>query len=350
MISSLLDGVAGDPIVEKLFSASADIDATLAFEAALAHAQAALGVIPQEASFAISAACQKFVPDMRSLEAGMVKDGVVVPSLIAALRNVVGEPHGKWLHWGATSQDAVDSSLTLRLKRVCDELDSRLSALIAMLDSLRERDGGTQLMAHTRMQRAMPFTAADKIDTWRHPLIRDRERLAEIRPRLLVVQFGGAVGTRDGLDGKGDAIAEKLAGQLGLGMAPVWHTARDGIIEFGGWLSLVSGTLGKIGADVAIMAQNEVSAVQISGGGQSSVMAHKSNPVAAELLMALGRFNAGLVGTLHQSLIHENERSGSAWTLEWLVLPQSAVATGAALRHAAALIENMTFKPDGGVH
>jgi 3-carboxy-cis,cis-muconate cycloisomerase len=344
MAQSFLRSLADDPAIDALFSEQAEIEAMLAFEAALAEAEAAAGVIPQDAVSAIAQGCRAFQPDIASLHAGIVKDGVVVPSFVAALRAQVDEPQRKWLHFGATSQDAIDTALVMRLKRAVVLIETRLLDIIAALETLRARDGRLRLMAQTRMQQALPFTAADKVDTWIRPLQRHQERLLEILPRLLVVQFGGPVGTRSDLDGKGDAIAGALAERLGLGVAAAWHTARDNIAEFANWLSLLSGALGKIGADVALMAQNEIGAVRIAGGGASSAMPHKSNPVAAEVLVALGRFNAGLLGTLHQALVHENERSGAAWTIEWLVLPQMLSATAAGLAHAAQLIGNLTFK------
>ncbi len=346
MTSALLSALAGDATIEAFFSEGSEIEAMLAFETALAGAEADVGIVSPEAAAAITAACNGFRPPLDALRAGMAKDGVVGPSFVALLRKAVAEPHGQWLHFGATSQDLVDTGLVLRLKPVIAELSARLAGLIGTLERLKTTEGAIALMAQTRMQRALPFTARDKIDTWLRPLERDRARLAEIAPRLLVVQFGGPVGTRSGLSGKGDLVVQKLAERLGLSAAPSWHTARDSIAEWGSWLALVTGTLGKLGADVALMAQNEVAAVHIAGGGGSSAMPHKSNPVAAEVLVALARFNAGLVGTLHQALVHENERSGAAWTLEWLVLPQMAITAGAALRHAGQLVEALRFLPD----
>ncbi len=346
MTTALLDTLAGDAAIEAFFSEGSEIEAMLAFETALAGAEAEAGIIPSEAAAAIAAACHSFRPPLDALRAGVAKDGVVGPALVTLLRQTVAEPHAQWVHFGATSQDLVDTGLVLRLKQVAGELSARLATLIGALQSLKEAEGDVALMAQTRMQRALPFTAREKIDTWLRPLERDRARLSEIAPRLLVVQFGGPVGTRSGLGGKGDLIAQRLAERLGLAAAPPWHTARDSIVEWGGWLSLVSGTLGKIGTDIALMAQNEVAAIRIAGGGGSSAMAHKSNPVGAEVLTALARFNAGLAGTLHQALVHENERSGAAWTLEWLVLPTMAITTGAALRHAGQLIAAIRFLPD----
>ena len=135
------------------------------------------------------------------------------------------------------------------------------------------------------------------------------------------------------------AVARRVAAELGLGLPPShWHTQRDGLAEFAGWLSLVSGTLGKLGMDVGLMAQNAVGEIRLSGGGGSSAMPHKQNPIKAEVLVALARYNATLLPAMHTALVAEQERSGAAWTLEWLVLPQMAVTTGAALRTAGELV------------
>ncbi len=343
MLPPLLAALVGDPETEALFSDLADLAAMLRFETTLAEAEAEVGLITPEAAVAIAQACAGFQPDWAALGLGIAQDGVVVPALIGQLRAAVGAPHAGAVHLGATSQDVIDTSLVLRLGRAVVLFEHRLEAVLALLSAIRDRDGAKPLMAHTRMQLALPFTVADKIDGWAGPLMRHLARLAEIRPRLLVLQLGGPVGTRVELDGRGDAVARLMAERLGLGEAPPWHAQRDTIAEWGSWLSLVSGALGKIGQDIALMAQNEVASVELAAGGTSSAMAHKHNPVAAEMLVALARFNAGLLGTLHQALVHENERSGAAWTLEWMVLPQMVVATGAGLRKIATLLQGLSF-------
>lgn len=341
----LIEALTGDDEIAALFSDDADLKAMLDFEAALAHTQAAAGLFPEATARAIHRACAGFQPDWELLAKGIAKDGMVVPELIRQLRKAAGEPHAGFVHLRATSQDVIDTSLMLRLKVVLNIFEARLDALVATLKNLHIRDCAIPLMAHTRMQQALPFTAADKLKTWIEPLTRVRLRLDDLKPRLLVIQFGGPIGTRNGLDGKGEAIAADLADRLGLGMAPPWHSERDRIAELGAWLSQLSGALGKLGQDVALMTQNELEAVKLDSSGGSSSMPHKSNPVAAEVLVALARLNAGLLGTLHQSLVHENERSGAAWTLEWLVLPRMVVATGAGLRHAKSLSVGLKFTP-----
>jgi 3-carboxy-cis,cis-muconate cycloisomerase len=341
--SPILSALLGDDEVAGYFSVEADIRAMLAFESALARALGSAGLIPNAAAARIAAVCDEFSPDVASLAGGAARDGVVAPALVRLLRAEVGAPHDAYVHRGATSQDVVDTSLVLRLKPVLALFEARLAALTASLRELATRQGATRLMGRTRMQRALPIHAADKLRGWREPLERHITRLAELRPRLLVVQFGGPVGVRGDLEGNGAAVVVELARLLRLGAGPCWHVERDALAEFAAWTSLVAGSLGKIGADVAIMAQNEIGEVKLADGGGSSAMPHKSNPVRAETLVALARFNAALLGAHHQALVHENERSGAAWTLEWLVLPQMVVAAAAALRHAAALCAGLQF-------
>jgi 3-carboxy-cis,cis-muconate cycloisomerase len=171
-------------------------------------------------------------------------------------------------------------------------------------------------------------------------LKRNRARLQSFIGDGLAVQFGGAAGTLDKLGEKGPAVRARLAAELGLADRPQWHSQRDGIAEFAGLLSLITGNLGKLGQDVALMAQDGTE-IALVGGGTSSAMAHKQNPVAAETLVTLARFNAVQLSAMHHALVHEQERSGSAWTLEWMVLPQMTVATGAALRLAGQLLASI---------
>jgi 3-carboxy-cis,cis-muconate cycloisomerase len=343
--STLLDALVGDDEIGGFFTKEAELFAMLQVEEALAVAEANVGLIDNEALRHVAEACRTFRPDWERLAQGLAQDGVVIPEFVKQLRAALGEPHAKAVHLGATSQDVIDTGLVLRLKGVVGVYLRRLDGLLQAFHALKARDGAVRLMAHTRMQQALPFTAADKIDTWLQPLERHKEALETLAPRLLAIQLGGPVGTRAELKGHGDAVADLMADRLGLAYAPQWHSQRDRIGEFGSWLSLLSGTLGKIGQDVALMAQNEVGEVRLATGGGSSAMPHKSNPVPAEVLVTLARLNAGLLGTLHQALVHESERSGAAWTLEWLVLPQMAVAAGAGLRMAQGLVGKLTFLP-----
>lgn len=340
---TLLDALAGDDEIETLLGDPAQLAAMVQIERALARAAAEAGMISTDAAAAIETGLVDFTPDWDDLAAGMARDGVVVPALVAQLRRRIAAPHAEALHKGATSQDIIDTALMLQLASVIVILADRLTSLLNALESIVERHGAQPMMAHTRMQRALPYTVAAKLATWIAPLRRGLAELRAIRPSLLVVQLGGPIGDRSSFGSHGDAIARSLAKQLDLGLAEPWHSARDQLIGFASLLALLTGTLGKLGADVAILAQNEIGAVTIAGGGGSSSMAHKSNPVNAEVLVALARYNAGLVGTLHQSMVHENERSGAAWTLEWLTFPRIVVTAGASLRVANMLAAQLAF-------
>ena len=340
-MTPLLSALAGDAEIDKLLSDEAQLTAMLAVEAALAEAGADCGWIDEAAAAAINTAIATFVPDRADLAAGMAQDGVVVPALIRQLRGQVAEPHRAALHKGATSQDVIDTALMLQLARVFDLYEARLTALLERLDALAAEAGERPLMAHTRMQAALPTTWAAKIGSWSEPLQRHLRALAAMRRTLLVVQLGGPVGDRGSFETHGDAIAAGMARRLDLGIAGPWQATRDPIVALGSLLALISGSLGKIGADVALLAQSEVGAVRLEGAGGSSAMAHKANPVNAEILVALARYNAGLSGTLAQAMVHEYERSGAAWTLEWLTLPPMLVTTGASLRLGVRLLEQM---------
>lgn len=332
----LLSGLLGDEEAARHFSVEAEIAAMLAFERSLAEAEAACGVIPHEAEAAIVMALASFRPDTAKLRAGVARDGVAVPELVRQIKTAVGEPHGQWVHFGATSQDVIDTALMLRLKPLVEHLGLLLTENIVRFASLEVQFGKRALMGMTRMQPAIPIQVSDRVRAWQAPLQRHQLRLTEQSGRLLVVQFGGAAGTLEKLGDKAELVRAALAARLGLGDAPQWHSQRDALADFAGWLSLVTGSLGKFGQDMALMAQAGTD-IALSGGGSSSAMPHKQNPVKAEALVALARLNATQLSGMHQALVHEQERSGAAWTLEWLLLPQMVVATAAALRLAAEL-------------
>lgn len=338
---SLLGGLLGDDVLAAHFQIDAEIDAMLRFEIALAEAEERSGVVPEGTGPALRLAARSFKPDIDALRIATRKDGVCVPEFVRQLRVATGKEHGANIHFGATSQDVTDTAFVLRLKPVLDEMGQRLDRLIAALNDLDARMGTRKIMGQTRMQQALPIRCADRIAAWRRPLKSLYDALPGLRARVLRLQFGGPVGTLQELGGKGPEISAALAAALDLADDGRWHCDRAPLAEFAGWLSRTSGALGKMGQDIALMAQNEVGMVRLAGGGGSSAMPHKQNPVSAEALVAVARFNATLLAGMHQALVHENERSGSAWTLEWMILPQMTIATGAALRTALDLVGNI---------
>jgi 3-carboxy-cis,cis-muconate cycloisomerase len=332
----LQSAILGDDEAARLFSIDSELAAMIAFERALAEAEAAEAIIDQAAANAIVAALASFAPDMEKLRAGVARDGLAVPELVRQLREAVGEPYGAQVHFGGTSQDVIDTALVLRLKPIVERFDRQLAELIGRFVAMSARFGGNGLSGFTRMQLAIPIHVSDRIAAWRRPLERHRQRLAEQSSRLLVVQFGGAAGTLEKFEDKGAALRKTLAARLGLGDTQQWQSQRDSLADFASWLSLVTGSLGKFGQDVALMVQSG-GEIALAGGGGSSAMPHKRNPVIAELLVALARFNATQLCGMHQALVHEQERSGTSWTLEWMLLPQMVTATAAALRLATEL-------------
>lgn len=335
-----LSGLLGDEETAALFAAQADIRAMLSFERALALAEAEEGVIPAAAAARIAEVCQSFRPDMTGLRQGVAKDGIVAAELVKQLRAAVGGDEAGYVHFGATSQDVIDTSLMLRLKGVASLFLARLTELQDEFDRLQQNFGPHRLMGHTRMQAAIPITVADRLSSWSSPLERHRARLTALTQQGLPVQFGGAAGNLDKLPEKGAAVRARLAAHLGLADSAQWHSQRDRIVEVADCLSMISGSLGKIGQDVALLAQMG-SEIALSGGGGSSAMAHKQNPVVAEALVSLARFNAVQISGMHQSLVHEQERSGAAWTLEWMLLPSITIATGASLRLSRDLLSKI---------
>jgi 3-carboxy-cis,cis-muconate cycloisomerase len=332
----LLAGLLGDAEMAALLGIEAELAAMLRFEAALAEAEAELGLVPAESGSAIAGTLAGFRSDIEALGGGTARDGVVVPELVRQIRQAVGEPHSNHVHFGATSQDVVDTAMVLRAGACLDLLEARLAALASDFGDLAHRLGDRPLTGRTRMQAAIPIRAGDRIESWRAPILRHLERLQAVRSSLAVVQFGGAAGTLDGFGDKGPALRSALAARLGLADAPQWQSQRDRFADLAGWLSLVTGTLGKFGQDVALMAQ--AGEVELAGGGSSSAMAHKRNPVAAEMLVTLARYNAVQLSGMHHALVHEQERSGAAWTLEWMILPQMLMSAGASTRLAITLI------------
>jgi 3-carboxy-cis,cis-muconate cycloisomerase len=334
--SQLLSPLLGDAEIAALFSVEADVAAMLEFEVALASAQAKHGFIPQDAANVISTALKSFRPDHTNLAEGVQRDGMSVPALVAQLKAHAN----KHVHFGATSQDVIDTSLMIRAKKTFTILASRITTLLVNLEKLNATFGTTKLMARTRMQQALPFTVADRISSWRSGL---EDAQAAITSCRFPLQFGGPIGVLNEFGDKAKILKTEIAAALNLEVkAQNWHSNRAPIVALANACSLLSGAIGKLGVDCCLMAQNELAEIAFSSGGTSSAMSHKQNPIHAEALVTLARFNATLISGPHQSLVHEQERSGAAWTLEWMLLPQMILAAGAATRISDELIKSIT--------
>lgn len=331
----LLSGLLGDMEIASFFSVKADLDAMLRFEVELAHAEAEAGVIPADAAQQIAKAAETFEPDIRALSEATMRDGMTVPEFVRQLRAAVGAPADQHVHFGSTSQDVIDTSLVWRLRKADAVLMRRLNGVVSLLDGLADRFGANPLMAYTRMQAALPMSVGDRISNWVAPL-RSHSKETSCPSD---VQFGGPVGTLDKLEAAGPTVRQSLAHRLKLtDPGRAWHTDRSALVSYLNRLSLVTGALGKIGLDITLMAQDERTTLTLNDVGGSSAMPHKQNPVKAEALVTLARFNATQVAGMQQTLLHEQERSGASWSLEWMLLPPVVVATGAALRNAKQLL------------
>lgn len=332
----------GDDDVAALWAPEAQRAHFLAFEAAYSRAMGAVGLTPPDMAQAAARAIEGAHPDDATLAAGCAHDGLPIPALVGALRQAAGS-HADAVHKGTTSQDVMDTALALTLKAQTDLMLERIAALRAALDDLRDRFGDAPLMGRTRMQAALPITAAHRIGEWARPLPDHATRLQALRPRTELLQLAGPVGDGASMHGHAPDMARLMAKELGLRVADAcWHTARDGLADYAGALSLLTGSLGKMGQDIAMMALQGIDEIALAGGGASSAMPHKQNPILAELLVTLARFNATQVAGMHQALVHEQERSGSAWALEWMILPQMALATARALTAARELCARVT--------
>lgn len=339
--SGLFGGLLADEAVAAEFRARAFLARMLRFEAAWTRALAREGVVGRDEAAAALAAIEGYsgLPARERID----RDGVPVPALIAALRSGLPESAARAIHTGATSQDVIDTAMVLSCLALMVTLETRIGQVLARIEDLRARFGGNRLTARTRMQAAMPATVALRLAAWARPLADHLSRLEPLRAEVGRVQIGGAIGLRDAPGEKAQAVAMHLARELGLSLGAVWHTDRSAMAGLGHWLTLVAGTLGKIGQDVVLMAQQGVDEIAVAVGGSSSAMPHKQNPIPAEAMIALARFVAAQQGLLAQAMVHEQERSGAAWALEWLTLPAMAEATGASLRHADGLLASVSW-------
>lgn len=347
-----LGGLFGDPEVAEILSPEADLKRLLQVEAAWTRAlgKTAANTTPENkgqtpsvtesAAESIARHIESALLTPQDLGDGTGRDGVPVPQLVTRLREGLPAEQQSMVHRGLTSQDVIDTAFILSMQTLLEVFDQRLGKLETALAQLNTRCGGQTVMAYTRMQPAREISTDQLIRTWRQPLANNRQELARFRSVASVIQYGGAVGTREH-----SATASVFAELLGLNEpGHAWHSDRNLSASLASLLSNLTGALGKLGQDVALMAADK--RLGLSEGGGSSSMPHKQNPVEAELLVSLARYNAVVAGGVHQALVHEHQRSGSAWMLEWLLLPGALQATGRSLNASLSVVDSI----EGFVH
>ncbi|EJN13548.1 3-carboxy-cis,cis-muconate cycloisomerase [Bradyrhizobium sp. YR681] len=336
--------------MRAIFAESNSLASMLLVEAALARVQAQLGVIPAEAAAAIASAARAERLDLDELAAGTLRAGLPVVNLVEQLIRLTGTPHGEFVHWGATSQDIMDTALVLQIRDALELVERDLESLISVITELARTHRDTPMVGRTKLQHAIPITFGFKVSVWLSGLLRHRERLAELRPRVLQVQFGGAVGTFASLGDDGDRIRAALARELGLAEPLVaWHAARDALAETVCLLGLISTSLSKIATDVVLMAQTEVGEVLEPGGqghGGSSTMPHKRNPIICEQLLSTGSALRRLASAMLDASVHDHERATGPWQAEWLLLPEAFMLIARAMDNAIRLCTGLVVRPD----
>ncbi|WP_295479232.1 3-carboxy-cis,cis-muconate cycloisomerase [uncultured Pseudomonas sp.] len=346
--NQLFDAYFTQAPMRRIFCDAGRLQGMLDFEAALARAEARTGLIPQALVADIEAQCKAELYDFQALAVAIGSAGNSAIPLVKALgkRIAAHNPEAeRYVHMGATSQDAMDTGLVLQLRQAIGLLDQDLERLAEALATQAQRHADTPLAGRTWLQQATPVTLGMKIAGWLGAVTRHRQRLAELRPRLLSLQFGGASGSLAALGESAFEVAQALAEELQLQLPEQpWHTQRDRLVEFASLLGLIAGSLGKLGRDLSLLMQTEVGEVfepAAPGKGGSSTMPHKRNPVAAAVLIGAATRAPGLVATMLAAMPQEHERSLGLWHAEWETLPELCCLVSGALQQALLVVPGL---------
>jgi 3-carboxy-cis,cis-muconate cycloisomerase len=344
------DGFFSTPEMGAVFSPQAQVRWMLAFEAALARAEAEAGVIPRAAAEAIAEVCRIDLFDLDGLYREAALAGTLAIPLVRELTERVEGEAKRFVHWGATSQDAIDTALILQLREGFDLLLSDVLSIGAGCAALADRYRATPMVGRTLLQQALPITFGLKTARWLGTVTRQVGRLREVRRRALVVQFGGAAGTLASLGDRGIRVTELLAGELGLAVPDLpWHAERDRVGEVAAALGVLAGCMAKIATDVVLLRQTEVGEVterQVAGKGGSSAMPHKRNPVDATFALAAARLAIGEVPVVLGAMAQEHERGAGGWQAEWEALPRLFCHTAGAVARVREAVEGLVVEPE----
>ena len=335
--SLLFRDAFGTPRMREIFSDRTLIRRYIETEIALARAQACCGVIPPEAAEVIARESRLERIDFEHMREETDIVGYPILPLVHQLVAMSGEA-GRYIHWGATTQDIMDSANVLQIRAAIDVVEADIRELRRILSDLARKHRDTPMAGRTHLQQALPVTFGYKAAIWLAMFDRHQERLAQLRERVLVVGFAGAAGTLASLGDKGFDVQKALAEELGLGVpATTWHVARDAFAETVNLLALVTGSLGKIAVDVMIMASTEFAEVYepfVKGRGASSTMPQKRNPISSELMLAAAKAVRQHAGLMVDAMIQDFERATGPWHAEWIALPESFVFSAGALHQA----------------
>ncbi|KZX94085.1 3-carboxy-cis,cis-muconate cycloisomerase [Sulfitobacter sp. HI0054] len=337
-----------DDEMRAIFCSERYLAACTEVEVALARAQAGLGLIPAEAADGIAAASlQPLDHDRLARETEIV--GYPILPIVEQLSATAGEA-GKYLHWGATTQDIMDTATVLQIRDGLELVARRVEGVRSALAGLARTHRDTPMAGRTHMQHALPVTFGYKAATWLSGFDRHAERLEQLSPRVLNVQFSGASGTLASLSGRGLETQSALAAELGLGVPSItWHSIRDGIAETVQTLALIGGSLAKIAGDVAIMMTTELSEVAepfVRHRGASSTMPQKANPISCELILAGARLMRNHASAMLDAMIHDHERATGPWHLEFSAVPEGFATISGMLAQAEFMLEGLRVYPE----
>jgi 3-carboxy-cis,cis-muconate cycloisomerase len=350
MSRRLIDSLATTPALAELFSDESVLRAMLDFESALARAEARTGVIPKDAADTITALAKFGSFDAAALSSAAFRAGTPAIPLVKALTDEVRQSNAeaaRFIHWGATSQDVVDSAMSLLLKRAEPILIDDLLRLEKALAGLSDRHKDSVMVGRTLLQTAPPVTFGLKAAGWLGPIRRGRRRLRSGFREAAVLQFGGATGTLASLGDRGMAVIEALSMELGLrtGSGAPWHAQRDQLATLICACGVLTGSLGKMARDIVLLMQNEVGEASESAGegrGGSSTMPHKRNPTACSLTLTAAHRVPGLVASFLSAMLQEHERGVGGWQTEWPVVATVIQSTGVAVSSMAEVAEGLS--------
>jgi 3-carboxy-cis,cis-muconate cycloisomerase len=339
--SLIFRDIFGTAAMRRVFSDEARVQYYLDIEAALARVQARLGIIPHEAAEEIVRHCHAAELDYVKLKAQTERIGYPVLPVVQQLVALCGNGYGEWCHWGATTQDITDTAMVLQIRAALVLVEEDLRAIAASLADLARQYRDTPMAGRSNLQQAVPITFGYKMAVLLAGFDRHLERLRELRPRVLVGEFGGAAGNLSSLGADGLRVQAALCDDLGLGQPDIaWHTMRDRVAEVGCFLGLVTGTLGKISMDVKLMMQTEVEEVYepfADGRGSSSTMPQKRNPISSNYIHACTAMVRQHVAALLDAMVEDHERSTGPWEIEWIAVPSIFLLASGALAQTRLL-------------
>ena len=343
--SSIFQGIFSSDEMRAVWSDENRTRCYLDVEAALARVQGKLGIIPQDAADEIVSHCRLDQIDMVELRRRTEQIGYPIIAVVSQLNTLCRDGLGEYCHWGATTQDITDTATVLQIREALDLVDGELAAISAGLARLAREHRDTPMIGRSNLQQAIPVTFGYKMAGILSAVERHRDRLEQLRERVLVGEFAGAAGTLASLGSGAMETQAGLCAELGLAQPVIaWHTIRDNIAEVGAFLGLVGGTLGKLSTDVKLMMQTEVGEVYepfAHGRGSSSTMPQKRNPISSCYIHAAISVVRQHAAALMDAMVADHERSTGPWEIEWIVLPETFCLMAGALKHARAVVEGL---------